>query len=110
MRLSETRKFGTDVLRIEPCGPFQPHLTMVELPGLFRAGNQDQSAEDALIVSKMVRDYVRRPQSITLAVVSAKSDFALQVITEMAYELDPHGLRSSHPWPHHEARCIGLWI
>lgn len=94
MDLSETRKFSTDVLRIELCGPVQPHLTMVDLPGLFRAGNRDQSAEDALIVSKMVRDYVKRPRSIILAVVSAKSDFALQEITEMARELDPHGLRT----------------
>ncbi|EFY94148.1 dynamin family protein [Metarhizium robertsii ARSEF 23] len=94
MNLSETRKFSTDVLRIELCGPVQPHLTMVDLPGLFRAGNRGQSAEDALIVSKMVRDYVKRPRSIILAVVSAKSDFALQEITEMARELDPHGLRT----------------
>ncbi|KAH0592650.1 hypothetical protein MHUMG1_09642 [Metarhizium humberi] len=94
MDLSETRKFSTDVLRIELCGPVQPHLTMVDLPGLFRAGNRDQSAEDALIVSKMVRDYVKKPRSIILAVVSAKSDFALQEITEMARELDPRGLRT----------------
>ncbi|KJK73320.1 hypothetical protein H634G_11536 [Metarhizium anisopliae BRIP 53293] len=32
----------------------------------------------------MVRGYVKRPRSIILAVVSAKSDFALQEITELA--------------------------
>ncbi|KAK3933699.1 P-loop containing nucleoside triphosphate hydrolase protein, partial [Diplogelasinospora grovesii] len=35
--------FSTDVLRIEISGPSQPHLTMVDLPGLFLAGNKDQS-------------------------------------------------------------------
>ena len=77
MGLSDTKVFSTDTLRVELCGPTQPHLTMVDLPGLFRAGNRDQSVEDAAIVRKLVRGYVKRPRSIILAVVSAKSDFAL---------------------------------
>lgn len=94
MGLSDTKVFSTDILRVELCGPTQPHLTMVDLPGLFRAGNRDQSVKDAKIVSKMVRGYVKRPRSIILAVVSAKNDFALQEITELARELDPGGIRT----------------
>lgn len=94
MGLSDTKVFSTDILRVELCGPTQPHLTMVDLPGLFRAGNRDQSVKDAETVSKMVRGYVERPRSIILAVVSAKSDFALQEITELARELDPEGIRT----------------
>lgn len=94
MGLSEAKAFSTDILRVELCGPSQPHLTMVDLPGLFRAGNRDQSVKDAEIVRKMVRGYVKRPRSIILAVVSAKSDFALQEITELARELDPKGSRT----------------
>jgi hypothetical protein len=37
MGLSEARVFSTDVLRVELSGPDQPHLTLVDLPGLFRA-------------------------------------------------------------------------
>lgn len=33
--------FSTDVLRVELSGPNQPHLTMVDLPGLFQAGNRE---------------------------------------------------------------------
>lgn len=94
MLLSEFKKFSTDTLRIELCGPQQPHLTMVDLPGLFRAGNKDQSVEDARTVRKMVRGYMKRPRSIILAVVSAKSDAALQEVTELARELDPTGDRT----------------
>ncbi|KID95315.1 interferon-induced GTP-binding protein Mx, partial [Metarhizium majus ARSEF 297] len=94
MGISELKAFSTDILRVELCGPTQPHLTMVDLPGLFRAGNRDQSVKDAAVVRKMVRSYVKRPRSIILAVVSAKSDFALQEITEMARELDPKGNRT----------------
>lgn len=94
MGLSETKVFSTDTLRVELCGPSQPHLTMVDLPGLFRAGNKDQSVDDAETVRKMVRNYMKRPRSIILAVVSAKSDFSLQEVTELARELDPKGTRT----------------
>ena len=94
MGLSENRTFSADTLRVELCGISQPHLTMVDLPGLFRAGNRDQAVEDAAIVKQMVTSYMKRPRSIILAVVSAKSDFALQEVTELARELDPKGMRT----------------
>lgn len=94
MGISDTKVFSADALRVEICGPTQPHLTMVDLPGLFRAGNRDQSVDDAVTVNAMVRGYMKRPRSIILAVVSAKSDFALQEVTELAHELDPAGVRT----------------
>ncbi|KAK7995043.1 hypothetical protein PG990_013816 [Apiospora arundinis] len=86
--------FSTDVLRVEVSGPSQPHLTIVDLPGLFLAGNKDQSEADAKLVESLVLSYMRKPRSIILAVASAKSDFALQQVTRHARELDPHGLRT----------------
>ncbi|KAI6080250.1 P-loop containing nucleoside triphosphate hydrolase protein [Hypoxylon rubiginosum] len=86
--------FSTDILRIEISGPSQPHLTMVDLPGLFLAGNKDQSEEDSNIVKSLVLSYMRKPRSIILAVVSAKSDFALQQVTRHARALDPQGIRT----------------
>lgn len=86
--------FSTDILRVEISGPTQPHLTMVDLPGLFLAGNKDQSAEDAKIVESLVISYMKKPRSIILAVVSAKNDFALQQVTQHARALDPKGLRT----------------
>lgn len=50
---------------------------MVDLPSLFLAGNKDQSEEDAKLVRGLVLSYIKKPRSIILAVVSAKSDFAL---------------------------------
>lgn len=94
MGISDTKVFSADILRVELSGPTQPHLTMVDLPGIFRAGNKDQSVNDATTVRNLVCDYMRRPRSIILAVVSAKSDFALQEITELARELDPDGIRT----------------
>ncbi|TPX18648.1 uncharacterized protein E0L32_002505 [Thyridium curvatum] len=93
MGLSES-DFATDTLRVELSGPNQPHLTLVDLPGLYRASDKDQTAGGAAIVKKMVRGYMKRPRSIILAVVSAKSEFVLQDVTELAREVDPRGLRT----------------
>ncbi|KAK4134804.1 dynamin family protein [Trichocladium antarcticum] len=89
-----SKVFSTDTLRIEISGPSQPHLTMVDLPGLFLAGNKDQSAEDASIVEALVLSYMKKPRTIILAVVSAKSDFALQQVTRHTRALDPQGTRT----------------
>ncbi|KAI2615065.1 P-loop containing nucleoside triphosphate hydrolase protein [Hypoxylon sp. NC1633] len=88
------KAFGQDILRIELSGPAQPHLTIVDLPGLFRAGNKEQSAEDAATVQKLVRSYMKNPRSIILAVVSAQSNFALQEVTQLAREIDVRGVRT----------------
>jgi hypothetical protein len=88
------RKFYDDILRIELTGPNQPHLTMVDLPGLFRAGNKEQSDDDVDTVRSMVEKYMARPRSIILAVVSAKNEYVLQEVTSMAKQADPEGLRT----------------
>lgn len=97
MGLSATgsgRVFSSDVLRVELSGPRQPHLTMVDLPGFFEAANRDQSDKDAAMVKSLAISYMQSPRSIILAVVSAKSDFALQSVTKHARRLDSEGMRT----------------
>lgn len=91
---SGTGDFYEDILRIELTGPGQPHLTMVDLPGLFRSGNKEQSNDDVGIVRGMVERYMARPRSIILTVVSAKYEYVLQEVTLMAKLADPEGLRT----------------
>lgn len=87
-------EFYEDTLRVELTGPDQPHLTMVDLPGLFRGGTKEQSDTDIDVVHAMVASYMARPRSIILAVVSAKYEYVLQEVTLMAKEADPLGLRT----------------
>lgn len=94
MGIPVARKFYDDILRIELTGPNQPHLTMVDLPGLFRAGNKEQSDADVDTVRSMVEKYMARPRSIILAVMSAKNEYVLQEVTSMAKHADPEGLRT----------------
>lgn len=94
MSVPVPRMFYDDILRIELTGPDQPHLTMVDLPGLFRVGNKEQSDADVDTVRSMVQKYMARPRSIILAVVSAKNEYVLQEVTSLAKQADPRGLRT----------------
>lgn len=94
LNASSGDNFSSDILRIEMSGPSQPHLTIVDLPGLFLAGDKAQSAADSSIVKNLVLDYLKKPRSIILAVVSAKNDFALQQVTEHTRAIDPQGHRT----------------
>lgn len=94
MGLSTVKLFCNDILRVELSGPTQPHLTMVDLPGLFRAGNKEQSADNVGLVRDMVTRYMDSPRSIILAVVSAKNEYVLQEVTGLAKKADPEGIRT----------------
>ncbi|CAG5158443.1 uncharacterized protein ALTATR162_LOCUS5082 [Alternaria atra] len=86
--------FSSDILRLELSGPEKPHLTLVDLPGLFQAGSRSQSEEDSETVKSLVLSYMKNPRSIILAVVSAKNGFNNQSITKYSREIDPKGHRT----------------
>jgi hypothetical protein len=85
---AESKTLSDDILRVEISGPKQPHLTLVDLPGVFHAGTGSE------FVKNLVRKYMKRKRSIILAVVSASNDSALQLVTDMTLEIDPRGLRT----------------
>ncbi len=90
----DAKAFSNDILRVEVTSPNQPHLTLVDLPGLFSAGNKAQSDDDAKVVKSLVLSYMKKSRSIILAVVSAKNDFANQIVTRYARQFDPEGHRT----------------
>lgn len=89
-----TSAFSNDVLRVEISGPDRPSLTIVDLPGLIHSENKVQSSADVALVSEMVRGYMQNPRSIILAIVSAKNDYANQIILKLAKEVDKSGHRT----------------
>ncbi|KAL9615063.1 MAG: hypothetical protein Q9167_000486 [Letrouitia subvulpina] len=80
--------FFEDVLRLEISGPNKPHLTIVDLPGLIHSANKQQSTTDVEMVSRMVTRYMRHHRSVILAVVSAKNDYANQIVLKLSQEID----------------------
>ncbi|KAB8205023.1 P-loop containing nucleoside triphosphate hydrolase protein [Aspergillus parasiticus] len=88
------KAFSNDLLRVEVSGPDRPHLTIVDLPGLIHSETKLQSAADVALVQDVVQSYMKEPRSIILAVVSAKNDFANQIVLRLAREADSSGHRT----------------
>lgn len=86
--------FSKDILRFEISGPSQPHLTIVDLPGLIHSENKLQTAADIQVVQNMVYEYMINRRSIILAVISAKNDYANQIVLKLVREVDPQGRRT----------------
>ncbi|KAF2803435.1 GTP-binding protein [Mytilinidion resinicola] len=83
-----SRAFLRDVLSVNICGPDQPQLTLVDLPGLIHATNKAQTEADKELILDLVKDYIKNPCTIILAVVSAKNDFANQIILDYCKKID----------------------
>ncbi|GAB1318560.1 GED domain-containing protein [Madurella fahalii] len=88
------RAFAKDILRIEITGPDRPHLTIVDLPGLIHSETKNQTSSDVELIQDVVRSYMKQSRCIILAVVSAKNDFANQVVLKLARAADTSGNRT----------------
>ncbi|TAQ91221.1 hypothetical protein B7494_g444 [Chlorociboria aeruginascens] len=111
------KAFTKDILRIEISGPDRPQLTLVDLPGLIHTENKSQSQADVQLISELVTQYITNPRTIILPIISAKNDYANQVILKRAREVDEHGIRTLgiitkpddlHPGSENEAAFISL--
>ena len=88
------KAFSKDLLRVEVSGPDRPHLTIVDLPGLIHSETKQQSASDVELVQDVVQSYMKEPRSIILAVISAKNDYANQIVLKLARAADQKGNRT----------------
>ncbi|KAE8415055.1 P-loop containing nucleoside triphosphate hydrolase protein [Aspergillus pseudocaelatus] len=87
--------FSKDVLRLEICGPEEDHLSVIDVPGIFKNTTPGlTSKSDIAVVREMVEGYMKNPRSIMLTVVPANVDIATQEIIEMAREYDAEGERT----------------
>jgi hypothetical protein len=68
--------------------------TLVDLPGLIHAANKMQSEDDVKLIGDLVLEYMKNPRTIILAVISAKNDYANQIIIKHCKAIDPTGRRT----------------
>lgn len=92
--LATSQAFAKDVLSIEIEGPTQPHLTLVDIPGLIATETRGVTAEDVDLVAEITAKYISNQRTICLAVVSAANDYANQKILKKVREVDPAGHRT----------------
>lgn len=88
------KAFARDVLTVEISGPSRPQLTLVDLPGLIHSANRMQSEEDVKLIQELVLDYMKNPRTIILAVITAKNDYANQIVLKHCQAIDPAGHRT----------------
>ena len=87
--------FSDDVLKIEICGPEQQHLSVIDVPGIFRNTMEGITTDsDIEVVRNMVNHYMENPRSVILAVIPANVDVATQEILKMAQKCDSKGERT----------------
>lgn len=83
-----------DILVVEKTGPEMPLLTLVDLPGLVRNANNDQSLEDIRTIEALSDRYMKSSRTIILAVVGGNSDYVQAPILTKVRQFDPNGNRT----------------
>lgn len=83
-----------DILVVEKSGPDMPLLTLVDLPGLVRVANRDQSDADIQTIEALSNHYMKSSRTIILAVVGGNNDYVQAPILKKARQYDPRGSRT----------------
>ncbi|CAM1511946.1 Fc.00g094590.m01.CDS01 [Cosmosporella sp. VM-42] len=83
-----------DILVVEKCGPDMPLLTLVDLPGLVRVANRDQSEADIQTIETLSDRYMKSSRTIILAVVGGNNDYVQAPVLKKARHFDPSGART----------------
>jgi len=83
-----------DILVVDKRGPDMPLLTLVDLPGLVKNANNDQSIEDIRTIEALSDRYMKSSRTIILAVVGGNSDYVQAPILTKARHFDPDGSRT----------------
>ncbi|OJJ30575.1 hypothetical protein ASPWEDRAFT_187956 [Aspergillus wentii DTO 134E9] len=92
---SSKATFSRDVFRLEISGPDEDHLSVIDVPGIFKHTTPGLTTkEDIAFVRDMVLSYMKNPRSVMLTVIPANVDIATQEILEMARECDPDNNRA----------------
>ncbi|KAF5259925.1 hypothetical protein BFJ63_vAg2972 [Fusarium oxysporum f. sp. narcissi] len=83
-----------DILVVEKEGPDMPLLTLVDLPGLVRVANRDQSESDIQTIEALSDRYMKSSRTIILAVIGGNNDYVQAPILKKARHFDPKGSRT----------------
>jgi hypothetical protein len=96
--------FSTDVLRIEIAGPRNPHLTMVDLPGLIHSENKAQTEAGIEIILKRAKavdprrlrtlGLITKPDTLPSGSNSEAAFVQLAINEDVTFSLGWHALKN----------------
>ena len=90
----EKSQLSRNVLVVEISGPTRPHLSLLDLPGLFLSNSNPELRKQKSMTRDLVKHYAEQKQNIILAILSANHDLEHQEILDMIQESDPLGERT----------------
>lgn len=90
-----SKTFSKDVLKIEICGPDQEHLSVIDVPGIFKKTTEGLTTKfDMYMVRNMVFNYMKNPRAVILQLFQQmwtsqlkRSSRWLQNVTQKGREL-----------------------
>ncbi|PWW75868.1 P-loop containing nucleoside triphosphate hydrolase protein [Tuber magnatum] len=88
------KRFSNHVLKVELSGPDHPHLSVVDVPGLFHNPTKYQTREDSVIIRDLIESYITDRRTIIMAVMDGRNNLANQEVFRMARAADPDGSRT----------------
>ncbi|KAK6344628.1 hypothetical protein TWF718_006586 [Orbilia javanica] len=88
------KRFSNDILKIELSGKHHPHLTIVDVPGLFHNSTIYQTDEDRELIRNLIQSYIEDSRTIIMAVMDGRNNLANQEVFRMARKVDPEGRRT----------------
>ncbi|XP_040278995.1 interferon-induced GTP-binding protein Mx2-like isoform X2 [Bufo bufo] len=83
-----------ELITLEVESPNVPDLTLLDLPGITRVALPNQPPDIGQQIKNMITKYIKRQETINLAVVPSNVDIATTEALEMAREVDPKGGRT----------------
>uniref|UniRef100_A0A6A7G6G3 Uncharacterized protein n=1 Tax=Hirondellea gigas TaxID=1518452 RepID=A0A6A7G6G3_9CRUS len=87
-------KFTRDAVCVEIRGPDIGNVSLVDLPGLIQYTEREQDRRYIKLVESLVVDYIQKPHSIIVSIISCKDDIENQVVKALASRYDKEGLRT----------------
>lgn len=79
-RLEPGCSFWKDRLRVELSGPRQPHLTLIDLPGIIHYESEGLERGGKEKIKEMVLEYMKKPRTTVLAVIGALNNVETQEV------------------------------
>ncbi|KAJ0383052.1 hypothetical protein COL922a_011269 [Colletotrichum nupharicola] len=87
--------FSEDVLKIEKYSLDEDHLTIIDVPSIFRNTTEGViTNRDKELIKSIVQRYIKDSQTIILAILPSNVDVATQEILTLAAEANPTGDRT----------------
>ena len=87
--------FSDYLLKIELSGPTRQHLSVIDIPRIFRIPTEGLTTkEDMTLVQHILNSYIKDSRTIILTVIPAPVDITTQEILSLAEEANPLSQRT----------------